>query len=162
KYMRAGKPRHLRQRVNDSAYSIVAQYQTEYRGVVQYYRMAYNLHQLQQLKWVMETSQTRTLARKRKTSGAKTYSGYQRRAAMGQDHGGTASQDARCLSGLSPRHSIWLLRWACTLEQESLESHVIRKAVMRGSEEGRWKSTHLGNSLAAYPTARTVPRGGKC
>jgi len=33
---------------------------------------------------------------------------------------------------------------------------------MRGSEEGRWKSTHLGNSLAAYPTARTVPRGGKC
>src|SRR5438876_10938431 len=83
-------------------------------------------------------------------------------AAMGQDHGGTASQDARGLSGLSPRHSIWLLRWACTLEQESLESHVIRKAVMRGSEEGRWKSTHLGNSLAAYPTARTVPRGGKC
>jgi len=33
---------------------------------------------------------------------------------------------------------------------------------MRGSEEGRWKSTHLGNSLAAYPTARTVPWGGKC
>jgi len=30
------------------------------------------------------------------------------------------------------------------LEQESLESHVIRKAVMRGSEEGRWKSTHSG------------------
>jgi hypothetical protein len=40
------------------------------------------------------------------------------------------------------------------LEQESLESHVIRKAVMRGSEEGRWKSTHPGNSLAAYPTSR--------
>jgi hypothetical protein len=40
------------------------------------------------------------------------------------------------------------------LEQDSLESHGIRKAVMRGSEEGRWKSTHLGNSLAAYPTTR--------
>ena len=40
------------------------------------------------------------------------------------------------------------------LEHESLESHVIRKAVMRGSEEGRWKSTHPGNSLAAYPTSR--------
>jgi hypothetical protein len=26
---------------------------------------------------------------------------------------------------------------------------------MRGSEEGRWKSTHMGNSLAAYPTSRT-------
>jgi len=33
---------------------------------------------------------------------------------------------------------------------------VIRKAVMRGSEEGRWKSTSPGNSLAAYPTACTV------
>jgi hypothetical protein len=40
------------------------------------------------------------------------------------------------------------------LEQGSLESHVIRKAVMRGSERGRWKSTHLGNSLAAYSTSR--------
>ena len=28
---------------NDSAFSIVAQYQSEYRGVVQYYRLAYNL-----------------------------------------------------------------------------------------------------------------------
>jgi hypothetical protein len=32
------------QRTNDSTYSIIAQYQTEYRGVVQYYRLAYNLH----------------------------------------------------------------------------------------------------------------------
>ncbi len=29
----------------------------------------------------------------------------------------------------------------------------------RGSEGGRWKSTHRGNSLAAYPTARPVRRG---
>ena len=30
----------------------------------------------------------------------------------------------------------------------------------RGSEGGRWKSTHRGNSLAAYPTASTVWGGG--
>jgi hypothetical protein len=36
---------------------------------------------------------------------------------------------------------------------------MIRKAVMCGSEEGRWKSTQLGNSLAAYPTSRAVWRG---
>jgi hypothetical protein len=30
----------------------------------------------------------------------------------------------------------------------------------RGSEGGRWKSTHRGNSLAAYPTACTVLNGG--
>ena len=41
------------------------------------------------------------------------------------------------------------------LEKGSLESHVIRKAVRRGSERGRWKSTHLGNSLAAYSTSRS-------
>ena len=65
---RPGRPRPLLQRMHDSAYSIVAQYQTEYQGVVQYYRMAYNLHQLQKLKRVMETSLTRTLAKKFKTS----------------------------------------------------------------------------------------------
>jgi hypothetical protein len=60
-------------------------------------------------------------------------------------------------------HSVRSLRWTRVLEQESLESHVTRKAVMRGSEEGRWKSTHRGNSLAAYPTSCTVlraPGGG--
>jgi group II intron reverse transcriptase/maturase len=77
KYMRGSKPIHLMQRVNDSAYSIVAQYQTEYRGVVQYYRLAYNLHQLQKLKWVMETSLTRTLAKKYKTSRGKIYQQFQ-------------------------------------------------------------------------------------
>jgi hypothetical protein len=41
----------------------------------------------------------------------------------------------------------------------SLESHVIRKAVTRGSEGGGWKSAQLDNSLAAYPTSCTVPRG---
>jgi hypothetical protein len=44
------------------------------------------------------------------------------------------------------------------LQRGSLESHVIRKAVMRGSERGRWKSTHPGNSLAAYSTSRWVLR----
>jgi hypothetical protein len=55
----------------------VAQYQAEYRGVVQYYRLAYNLRQLQTLKWVMETSLTRTLAMKFKTSGRKIHRRFQ-------------------------------------------------------------------------------------
>jgi group II intron reverse transcriptase/maturase len=73
KYTQAGRPRPLLQRMHDSAYSIVAQYQTEYRGVVQYYRLAYNLHQLQKLKQVMETSLTRTLAMKFKASRTQIY-----------------------------------------------------------------------------------------
>jgi hypothetical protein len=76
KYMRNGKPTYLMQRINDSAYSIVAQYQTEYRGVVQYYRMAYNLHQLSRLKGVMEISLVKTLAKKYKTSLKRIYQRY--------------------------------------------------------------------------------------
>jgi hypothetical protein len=85
KYMRRGKPIHLMQRVSDSAYSIVAQYQAEYRGVVQYYRLAYNLHRLNQLKWVVETSLTKTLAKKFKTSRSKIYRKY--RASHQNEHG---------------------------------------------------------------------------
>jgi group II intron reverse transcriptase/maturase len=72
-YMKRGKPIPLVQRVNDEAYSIVAQYQTEYRGIVQYYRLAYNLHRFSRLKWVMEISLTRTLAKKFKTTPSKVY-----------------------------------------------------------------------------------------
>ena len=48
------------------------------------------------------------------------------------------------------------------LENGSPESYVIRKSVMRSSEGGRRKSAYTGNSPAAYPTARTVLRGGWC
>jgi group II intron reverse transcriptase/maturase len=73
KHTRHGKPVALMQRTTDSTYSIVAQYQAEYQGVVQYYRLAYNLHQLNRLKWVMQTSLARTLAKKLKISTAQVY-----------------------------------------------------------------------------------------
>ncbi len=76
KYKRKGKPIHLVQRVNDEAYSIVIQYQAEYRGIVQYYRMAYNLHTLHTLRRVMEVSLVKTLARKYKTTCQKIYRRY--------------------------------------------------------------------------------------
>jgi AI2M/AI1M-like, HNH endonuclease/Type II intron maturase len=67
---------HLIQRVHDTAYSIVAQYQAEYRGIVQYYRLAYNLHCLSRLKRVMELSLAQTLAHKFKTSRAAIFRRY--------------------------------------------------------------------------------------
>jgi group II intron reverse transcriptase/maturase len=72
-YMRNGKPVYLPQRVIDDAYSTVARYQGEYRGVVQYYKLAYNLHRLSQLKWIMESSLTKTLAHKYKTTQRSIY-----------------------------------------------------------------------------------------
>jgi hypothetical protein len=76
KYTRKGKPIHLAQRINDDVYSIITQYQAEYRGIVQYYRMAYNLHTLGKLRWVTELSLVKTLANKFKTTCQKIYRRY--------------------------------------------------------------------------------------
>jgi group II intron reverse transcriptase/maturase len=76
RYMRKGKPIHRAELLNESDFTIIATYQLEYRGLVNYYRMAYNLHTLHKLKWVMEQSLTKTLAHKHKTSVAKIYSKY--------------------------------------------------------------------------------------
>jgi group II intron reverse transcriptase/maturase len=76
RYMQRGKPKALPQRTLDDAYSIIAQYQVELRGIVQYYRMAYNLHILQRLKYVMEVSLVKTLAKKYKTTCRNIYRRY--------------------------------------------------------------------------------------
>ncbi len=73
RYMQSGKPKRLSERTINDAYSIVSQYQAEYRGIVQYYSMAYNLHTLNYLKYVMEMSLAKTLANKYKTTCAKIY-----------------------------------------------------------------------------------------
>jgi group II intron reverse transcriptase/maturase len=65
-YERDGKPIHRRERAHESEYTIVASYQQEYRGLVEYYRMATNLRQFGALKWVMEISLVKTLANKRR------------------------------------------------------------------------------------------------
>ena len=77
RYMRNGKPIHRAELLNESDYTILATYQLEYRGIVNYYRMAFNLHTLQKLKWVMEQSLTKTLAAKHKISVRKVYQKYQ-------------------------------------------------------------------------------------
>jgi hypothetical protein len=79
KYMRHGKPTHLPQRLNDDAYSIVRLYQAEYSGVVQYYRLAYNLGKLNRLGWVARTSLVRTLANKFRCSTSEVIRRYRTR-----------------------------------------------------------------------------------
>ena len=66
--MRNGKPAHLSMLIHDEDYSIVEQYQSEYRGVVQYYLLAYNVHRFGRLHMVMEMSLARTLAAKHKST----------------------------------------------------------------------------------------------
>jgi hypothetical protein len=76
-YMRRGKPIHLAARLNDSDYSIMTQYQAEYRGFVQYYLMAYNVHRLWRVHRVMQLSLAKTLADKHRISVNKVFRKYQ-------------------------------------------------------------------------------------
>jgi len=76
RYLHKNRPIHRAELLNESDYTIVATYQLEYRGIVNYYRMAYNLHILHKLKWVMEISLAKTLARKHQISVAKIYRKY--------------------------------------------------------------------------------------
>src|SRR6266699_2825358 len=76
RYMRKGKPFHRAELLNESDYTILATYQLEYRGIVNYYRLADNLCTLQKLKGVMEQSLTKTLAAKHKISVRKVYQKY--------------------------------------------------------------------------------------
>jgi hypothetical protein len=73
-YMRQGKAVHRKEMTTLSEYEIVSQYQAEYRGLVEYYQMAYNLSStLNTLEWIMEISLTKTLAHKLKVSVPQVY-----------------------------------------------------------------------------------------
>lgn len=76
RYTKGGKPVHRCELVNNSDYDIVAAYQAEYRGYVQYYQMAQNLHQMHKLYWVMSLSMLKTLAHKHKSTVQKMANQY--------------------------------------------------------------------------------------
>ena len=71
KYMKHRKPAARSYLINDEDFGIVSRYGSEYRGVVQYYLLAYNVHYLAKLYKVMEMSLSRTLAGKHKTTSRK-------------------------------------------------------------------------------------------
>jgi group II intron reverse transcriptase/maturase len=73
RYMQAGKPVHRTELLNSDVYDIIEQYQAEYRGFVEYYRLAYNLHTVDRLKQIMEVSLTKTLAAKLRISVSQVY-----------------------------------------------------------------------------------------
>ncbi|SRR6266496_351858 len=63
-YMRNRHPIHRATLLQESDFTIITTYQLEFRGIAEYYRLAYNLASLQKLKWVMEYSLLKTLANK--------------------------------------------------------------------------------------------------
>jgi group II intron reverse transcriptase/maturase len=76
-----GVARHLL--AHEHEYSIVMQYQAEFRGLANYYHLAYNAQKLKKLKWYMEQSLTKTIAEKQKTSVIKVYQKYGTKVKVG-------------------------------------------------------------------------------
>jgi hypothetical protein len=76
KYMHNGRPVHLSYHLESSDYSIIAEYQMELRGLVQYYVLAYNVRSLSHLKYIMQESLIKTLANKHRITKKKVYAKY--------------------------------------------------------------------------------------
>jgi group II intron reverse transcriptase/maturase len=61
-YLKLGKPERRNQLVNEDDHTIVRTYGAQYRGLVEYYLLAGDVHRLNRLEWVMKTSMLKTLA----------------------------------------------------------------------------------------------------
>jgi group II intron reverse transcriptase/maturase len=75
-YLSRGKPACRNPMINEADYNIVARFGAEYRGIVQYYLLAGDVFRLHRLRWVMETSMLKTLARKHRSSISKMAARY--------------------------------------------------------------------------------------
>jgi group II intron reverse transcriptase/maturase len=75
-YMKRNKPIHRPALLFESDYTIIDRYQAEYRGMVQYYLLAYNVCRLSKLNFVMERSLTKTLANKHKSTAKQMRNKY--------------------------------------------------------------------------------------
>jgi hypothetical protein len=76
RYKQGLKAKHRAELLHESDYTILMTYQLEFRGIANYYRLASNMHTLSMLKWVMETSLTKTLAHKYKARVSNIYEKY--------------------------------------------------------------------------------------
>jgi group II intron reverse transcriptase/maturase len=76
-YLREGNPAQRGVLLHDDDFTIVATYQAQYRGLVQYYLLAQDVFRLGRLHWVMETSLLKTLAGKHRSTVTKMARRYQ-------------------------------------------------------------------------------------
>ncbi|WP_220197481.1 reverse transcriptase domain-containing protein [Ktedonospora formicarum] len=76
-YMQQGKIIHRAEKMEESDFAIIYQYQQVYRGIVQYYLLAYDVSKLGYLHWVMRISLMKTLAAKYKVSMKAIIAKYQ-------------------------------------------------------------------------------------
>ena len=70
-FLARGKPARQAPMIHEDDYTIVASFGVRYRGIVQYYLLAGDVHRLHRLRRVMETSMLKTLASKHRSSVSK-------------------------------------------------------------------------------------------
>jgi group II intron reverse transcriptase/maturase len=70
-YLARGKPARRNPIINEDDFTIIGKFGAEYRGIVQYYLLAGDVHRLHRLCWVMETSMLKTLASKHRSTVSK-------------------------------------------------------------------------------------------
>jgi len=92
-YLSRGVPACRNSMVNEADYSIVGRFGAEYRGFVQYYLLAGDVQRLHRLRWVMETSMLKTLARKHGSSVSKMAAQF--KAKIDTPHGPRTCFEAR-------------------------------------------------------------------
>ncbi|MDM4719169.1 reverse transcriptase domain-containing protein [Micromonospora sp. WMMA1363] len=71
RYLASGKPAHRGALIHNDDHPIIATFGAEYRGIVQYYLLAGDVHRLHRLEWVMKTSMLKTLAGKHHSTVSK-------------------------------------------------------------------------------------------
>jgi group II intron reverse transcriptase/maturase len=77
-YSDKGKPAQRGPLLHDDDFTIIAKYQSEYAGRVQYYLLAQDVFRLGRLHWVMETSLLKTLAGKHRSTVGKMAGKYKK------------------------------------------------------------------------------------
>ena len=90
---------HRNELLQEDDFSIVQQFQAEYRGLIQYYILAQNLSWFSTLYWVMETSLLKTLACKHRSSMKKQKKKYRTTTTS------TSGKEVPCLQVVVPRPS---------------------------------------------------------
>jgi hypothetical protein len=112
-YVRRGKPAAWAECLHDAPFSIVVQFARAYRGVANYYRLAYNLHRLDILRYAMERSLVRTLGSKLRLNTPAVYARFG--ATLQAPHGPRKGLEVRVeREGRRPLVAQWggvSLRW---------------------------------------------------
>jgi group II intron reverse transcriptase/maturase len=97
RYMLRGNPERRPGLMNEEDHAIISRYGAEYRGVVQYYLLAGDVHRLSRLHWAMATSLLKTLAGKHDSSVSKMARKYA--ATIQTPHGPRACLQVRVERG---------------------------------------------------------------